>query len=117
MTTKRTIYFWIDILSINQHVLFSDIDYDLFKISKLINFIGNTCAVTMTWKNPTNFKRLWCLAEMFMTYHTGAKLYLQYNDASHPELIDLLSIDYEQGIKSMNISIDVEHAENSFAFV
>jgi len=116
MTTKRTLYFWIDILSINQHVLFSDSDYDLFKISKLINFIGNTCAVTMTWKNPINFKRLWCLTEMFMTYHTGAKLYLQYNDASHPELIDLLSIDYEQGIKSMNISIDVEHAETTHPY-
>ena len=109
---EKKIYFWIDILSINQFVRPDNkINLDLF--SKLIGQIGETCLVAMPWNNPIPFKRTWCLFEILATQLSGATLTLQLSKTRHPKFLNLLADNYESAIKQLNLNIDVEFSEAS----
>jgi len=108
---EKKIFFWIDIFTLNQFLSFEENKYTLDMFTTLIGKIGETCLVCMPWSNPLPFKRTWCLFEILATHMAGATLSVQLSKTRHPKFLQMLSDDYENAIKALNINIDVESSE------
>ena len=77
---EEGIYFWVDILSVNQHHA-NDNMYDQNWWSSTfttgIREIGHTVLVLSPFEDPQALKRSWCLWEIFSSVSTGARLTMQ----------------------------------------
>jgi tetratricopeptide (TPR) repeat protein len=110
---EKKLYFWIDILNVNQYVAFPDNKITMETFTKLIGKIGETCLVAMPWNNPLPFKRTWCLFELLATQMSGAALSIQLSKTRHPKYLEELADNYEVALSNLSVNIDVESSETS----
>ena len=77
---EEDLYFWMDILSVNQHHANNNM-YDQNWWSNTfatgIREIGHTVLVVSPFNDPLAFKRSWCLWEIYSSVSTGARLTMQ----------------------------------------
>jgi len=109
-----SVFVWIDVLCISQHVSFVVTPRWLTTtLCDAIGTIGSSVLVLADWKRPTPFSRLWCIWEILATIQQGTELTVIMPPDQRESFDNRVFYDLPAVIKASFDAIDSENASAS----